>query len=43
VPGGVLALIASQLGRPLIRRDVRRSLEALREAVRGGPVDESAR
>jgi carbon monoxide dehydrogenase subunit G len=42
VPGGVLALIASQLGRPLIRRDVRRSLEALREAVRGGPVDESA-
>jgi carbon monoxide dehydrogenase subunit G len=39
VPGGVLALLASQLGKPLISRDVRRSLEALREAVRNGPVD----
>ena len=42
VPGGVLALVASQFGRPLIRRDLRRSLEALREAVRNGPVDASA-
>jgi carbon monoxide dehydrogenase subunit G len=42
VPGGVLALVASQLGRPLIRRDARRSLEALREAVTGGPMDEAA-
>jgi uncharacterized membrane protein len=39
VPGGVLALVASQLGKPLIRRDARRSLEALREAVQRGPVD----
>jgi uncharacterized membrane protein len=36
VPGGVLALVASQLGRPIIRRDVRRSLEALKEIVEGG-------
>ena len=43
VPGGVLALVASQLGRPLIRRDVRRSLEALREAVEHGPVEEALR
>jgi uncharacterized membrane protein len=42
VPGGVLALIASQFGRPLIRRDLRRSLEALREAVLHGPVQEAA-
>ena len=42
VPGGVLALVASQFGRPLIRRDVRRSLEALREAVRRGPIDQVA-
>ena len=41
VPGGVLALVASQLGRPLLRRDLRRSLEALREAVLSGPVDEA--
>jgi carbon monoxide dehydrogenase subunit G len=38
VPGGVLALVASQLAAPLIRRDVRRSLAALKEAVEGGPV-----
>jgi uncharacterized membrane protein len=37
VPGGVLALVASQLSGPLIRRDVRRSLAALREIVEGGP------
>jgi uncharacterized membrane protein len=37
VPGGVLALVASQLGRPIIRRDVRRSLTALKEVVEGGP------
>jgi carbon monoxide dehydrogenase subunit G len=41
VPGGVLALVASQLGRPLIRRDVRRSLEALREVVLNGPIDDA--
>ena len=41
VPGGVLALVASQLGKPIIRRDVRRSLEALREAVRNGPIDDA--
>jgi uncharacterized membrane protein len=41
VPGGFLALVASQLGRPLIQRDVRRSLEALTEAVQRGPVDEA--
>ena len=43
VPGGFLALVASQLGRPLIQRDVRRSLEALKEAVQRGPVDEALR
>jgi carbon monoxide dehydrogenase subunit G len=43
VPGGFLALVASQLGRPLIQRDVRRSLEALTEAVQRGPVDEALR
>jgi uncharacterized membrane protein len=37
VPGGVLALVASQLGRPLIRRDVGRSLTALKGVVEGGP------
>ena len=42
VPGGVLALVASQFGRPIIRRDLRRSLEALREAVRNGPIGETA-
>jgi uncharacterized membrane protein len=43
VPGGFLALVASQLGRPLIQRDVRRSLEALKEAVQRGPVEEALR
>jgi uncharacterized membrane protein len=39
VPGGVLALIASRLGAPVIRRDVRRSLAALKEVVEGGPTE----
>jgi carbon monoxide dehydrogenase subunit G len=43
VPGGFLALVASQLGRPLIQRDARRSLEALTEAVQRGPLDEALR
>ena len=43
VPGGFLAVVASQLGRPLIQRAVRRSLEALTEAVQRGPVDEALR
>jgi carbon monoxide dehydrogenase subunit G len=42
VPGGVLALVASQLGRPLLRRDLRRSLEGLREAVSNGAVEKAA-
>ena len=42
VPGGVLALIASRLGKPLIARDVRSSLAALKDAVEGGPLDEGA-
>ena len=33
VPGGVLALVASQLSKPLIRRDLRRSLQALKERM----------
>ncbi len=33
VPGGVLALIASRLGAPLLRRSVRESLEALKQTV----------
>src|SRR5512147_996134 len=32
VPGGVLALIASRLSKPLIARDVRSSLAALKDA-----------
>ena len=43
VPGGFLALVASQLGRPLIQRDIRRSLEALREAVERAPVADEVR
>jgi uncharacterized membrane protein len=38
VPGGVLALVASRLAAPLIRRDVRRSLAGLKELVEGGPA-----
>jgi uncharacterized membrane protein len=36
VPGGILALIASQLGAPILRRDVRQSLAALKDLVEGG-------
>jgi len=36
VPGGLLALVASRLSRPVIRRDVRRSLTALKEVVEEG-------
>jgi uncharacterized membrane protein len=35
VPGGLLALIASRLGAPLLRRSVRESLEALKEVLEG--------
>jgi carbon monoxide dehydrogenase subunit G len=38
VPGGVLALMASRLSKPLIRRDLRRSVAALKESVEGGPT-----
>jgi uncharacterized membrane protein len=43
VPGGFLALVASRLGKPLIHRDLRRSLEALREAVERAPVGDEVR
>jgi uncharacterized membrane protein len=33
VPGGILALIASRLSAPIMRRDVHRSLEALKRAI----------
>ena len=33
VPGGVLALIASRLSAPILRRDVRRSLGTLKELI----------
>jgi uncharacterized membrane protein len=36
VPGGLLALIASQLGAPVIRRDLNRSLLALKDLVEMG-------
>jgi uncharacterized membrane protein len=35
-PGGILALVASRLGAPVIGRDVRRSLAALKDLVDGG-------
>jgi uncharacterized membrane protein len=35
VPGGVLALISSRLGAPILRRDVRRSLTSLKDLVEG--------
>jgi uncharacterized membrane protein len=35
VPGGILALVASELSKPLIRRDLRRSLQALKEVTEG--------
>jgi len=37
VPGGILALVASRMGAPVIRRDVRRSLVALKDLLDGGP------
>ena len=36
VPGGILALVASRLGAPILRRDVRQSLNALKDVVEGG-------
>ena len=36
VPGGVLALIASRLGAPIMRRDVRKSLAALKDLLEKG-------
>jgi uncharacterized membrane protein len=33
VPGGILALIASRLSAPILRRDVRASLEALKDVI----------
>ena len=36
VPGGILALIASRLSAPILRRDVQRSLAALKPIVEGG-------
>jgi len=36
VPGGFLAVIASRLGAPILRRDVRQSLAALKDLVEGG-------
>ena len=36
VPGGVLALIASRLGAPMLRADVRKSLAALKDLVERG-------
>jgi uncharacterized membrane protein len=36
VPGGILALIASQLGKPIIRRDLRQSLAALKDLIEVG-------
>jgi uncharacterized membrane protein len=36
VPGGLLALIASRMGAPILSRDVRKSLAALKDLVEGG-------
>ena len=36
VPGGALALIASRLGAPMLRRSVRESLSGLKEAIEEG-------
>ncbi len=36
VPGGVLALIASRLGAPILRGDVRKSLAALKDLLEKG-------
>ena len=42
VPGGILALIASRLSAPIMRRDVHRSLEALKRAIEGTGTDRIA-
>ena len=36
VPGGILALVASRLGAPILRRDVRDSLAALKDLIESG-------
>lgn len=36
VPGGVLALVASRLGAPILRGDVRKSLAALKDLIETG-------
>ena len=36
VPGGVVALVASRLGAPILRRDVRKSLAALKDLLEKG-------
>jgi uncharacterized membrane protein len=36
VPGGVLALIASRLGAPMLRGDIRKSLAALKDLLEKG-------
>ncbi len=36
VPGGLLALVASRLGAPILRRSVRQSLTALKELIEEG-------
>jgi uncharacterized membrane protein len=36
VPGGFLALVASQLSAPMVRRDVRHSLAALKDHIESG-------
>ena len=35
VPGGILALVASRLGAPILRRDVGQSLKRLKDLVEG--------
>jgi uncharacterized membrane protein len=35
VPGGILALLSSRLGAPILRRDVRQSLAALKDRIEG--------
>lgn len=36
VPGGILALVAGQLGLAVVRREVKRSLENLKDRIEGG-------
>ena len=42
VPGGILALIASRLSAPIMRRDVRQSLDALKRVIEGTETDRIA-